>query len=61
VTAGQERFSRMIGWLRGERLNFPTREAICSVMSAEGLRLREVRPLWFNTPFNNHLLVFARE
>jgi SAM-dependent methyltransferase len=61
VTVGQERFSRAIGWLRGERLSFPTRESIVSAATAEGLTLREIRPLWFKTPFNNYLLVFARE
>lgn len=61
ATVVQERFSKTIGWLRGERLNFPPRERIVETATAAGLTLEEVRPLWFNTPFNNYLLVFRRQ
>lgn len=61
VTAAQERFSKIIGWLRGDRLRFPTRESIVEAATSAGLTLIEVRPLWFRTPFNNYLLVFERQ
>ena len=61
ATVVQERFSKTIGWLRGERLNFPPRDRIVATLNEAGLTLEEVRPLWFNTPFNNYLLVFRRE
>lgn len=60
VTALQERFSKMIGWLRGEVLNFPPRELIERELVAAGLVPIDVRPLWANTPFNNYLLRFRR-
>ncbi len=51
----EETFARSIGWLRGERLNFPTRDSILSTF--EGFRC-EVVPMWGRTPFNNYLFVF---
>jgi SAM-dependent methyltransferase len=60
VTQIQERFSRVIGWLRGDRLNYPTREFIVEILASAGLECTEVRPLWQGTPFNNYLLVFRR-
>lgn len=61
VTQVQESFSRVIGWLRGDRLNFPSREFITETLLLEGLREVEVTPLWKGTPFNNYLLVFGRQ
>ena len=57
ITAAQERFSRAIRWIRSERLNFPTREAI--VAPFEGFD-QEIAPMWGRTPFNNYLVVFKR-
>jgi 2-polyprenyl-3-methyl-5-hydroxy-6-metoxy-1,4-benzoquinol methylase len=51
----EERFARAIGWLRGERLNFPTRETI---MSAFDGFAPEVVPMWGRTPFNGYLFAF---
>ncbi len=53
----EETFARSIGWLRGERLNFPTRDVILD--SFDGFR-SEVTPMWGRTPFNNYLFVFER-
>ena len=53
----EETFARSIGWLRGERLNFPRRESI--VESFDGFRC-EVTPMWGRTPFNNYLFTFTR-
>lgn len=61
VTQLQEQFSRLIGWLRGDRLNFPSRELITQALTGEGLEAVEVTPLWKRTPFNNYLLVFRRQ
>jgi SAM-dependent methyltransferase len=57
ATYAQESFSRLIGWLRAERLHFPTRALI---ESAFGGFSAEVAPLWGKTPFNNYLFVFRR-
>ncbi|HEV7921222.1 MAG TPA: class I SAM-dependent methyltransferase [Thermoanaerobaculia bacterium] len=57
ATYAQESFSRLIGWLRAERLHFPTRALIESAFQGfDG----EVAPLWGRTPFNNYLFVFTR-
>ena len=50
-----ETFARSIGWLKGERLNFPTRESIGSAFDGFDA---EVVPLWGRSPFNNYLFVF---
>jgi SAM-dependent methyltransferase len=53
----QESFSRLIAWLRAERLHFPTRETIAGAFPGFDA---EVVPLWGRTPFNNYLFVFRR-
>jgi len=53
----QETFSRVVRWLRAERLHFPTRE---DVMRPFGSFDAEVVPLYGRTPFNNYLFVFRR-
>ena len=57
ATYAQESMSRMVRWLKAERLNFPTRERI--ERAFDGFDA-EVRPLWGRTPFNNYLFVFRR-
>jgi SAM-dependent methyltransferase len=53
----QEMFSRVIRWLRAERLHFPTRDDV--MRPFEGFDA-EVAPLYGRTPFNNYLFVFRR-
>ena len=60
LTYLEEFFATSIGWLRGERLNFPTLALIRSELSPERFE-ESVRPLWGATPFNNHLLVYSTE
>jgi trans-aconitate methyltransferase len=57
VTYAQEAFARAIRWLRAERLNFPTREAIVRAFAGFDA---EIVPMWGRTPFNNYLFVFRR-
>jgi SAM-dependent methyltransferase len=57
ATVAQERLSRAIGWIRAERVNFPTRETI--VEAFRGFD-QEIVPMWGRTPFNNYLFVFRR-
>ncbi len=57
LTYAQEVFARAVRWLKAERLNFPTREAITGAFA--GFEA-EVAPLWGRTPFNNYLFVFRR-
>jgi SAM-dependent methyltransferase len=57
LTAAQEAFSRIIRWLRAERLNFPTHDEITAPF--HGFE-QEVIPMWGRTPFNNYLFVFRR-
>lgn len=51
----EETFARAIGWLKGEGLNFPTRESI--IAAFDGFAC-EVVPMWGRSPFNNYLFVF---
>lgn len=60
VTLLQERFSRAIGWLRGDRLQFPTKELLVDSAASQGLQLVNVVPMFSGNPFNNHLLVWER-
>src|SRR5687767_14147768 len=52
VTLLQETFSRLIGWLKAERLNFPTPQTVLE--SFDGFE-QSSRPMWGATPFNNYL------
>lgn len=53
----QEMFSRVVRWLRAERLHFPTRD---DLIRPFGRFDAEVVPLYGRTPFNNYLFVFRR-
>ncbi len=53
----QETFSRIVRWLRAERLHFPTREDVMRPFAGFDA---EVVPLYGSTPFNNYLFVFRR-
>jgi SAM-dependent methyltransferase len=59
LTAAQETFSRLIRWLKAERLNFPTAEQIAAPFRRRGFA-EEIVPMWGKTPFNNYLFVFRR-
>lgn len=58
LTYIQETLSRMGGWLKAERLNFPTRESLASAFTGEFTV--EERPMFGRSPFNNYLFVFKR-
>lgn len=55
----EETFATSLGWLRGERLNFPTAASIFSAFRQRGFD-EEIVPMWGRTPFNNHLLTFRK-
>jgi SAM-dependent methyltransferase len=55
----EETFATSLGWLRGERLNFPTADSISGPFRDGGFD-EEIVPLWGRTPFNNHLLTFRK-
>lgn len=55
VTWFVDTFARWSRWMRAERIEFPTREAIAGAFPGFAC---EVRPLWGRTPFNNYLFVF---
>jgi SAM-dependent methyltransferase len=57
-TYAQETLARVGGWLKAERLNFPTRETI--ERSFDGAFREEVQPMSGRMPFNNYLFVFRR-
>lgn len=59
LTYAAEVFARLTGWLRADRLNFPTRAAIIEPFSRRDFTA-EVVPLRGRTPFNNYLFVFKR-
>ena len=58
LTYVQEMLSRMGGWLKAERLNFPTRETMTGAL--DGQFTVEERPMFGRSPFNNYLFVFRR-
>jgi len=58
LTYVQETLSRMGGWLKAERLNFPTRESLRKPFDGEFTV--EERPMFGRSPFNNYLFVFRR-
>lgn len=55
----EETLATSLGWLRGERLNFPTAASIAAPFRGRGFD-EEIVPLWGRTPFNNHLLTFRK-
>lgn len=57
VTYAQEVFSRVVRWLRAERLYFPARDDVIRPFAGFDV---EVVPLYGRTPFNNYLFVFRR-
>jgi SAM-dependent methyltransferase len=59
LTRAQETLTGKAGWMRRERVNFPTRERLVSFFEERGFSA-EVRPLWGKTPFNSYLFVFRR-
>jgi SAM-dependent methyltransferase len=56
-TYAQEMFSRVVRWLRAERLHFPARDDVTAPFGNFGV---EVVPSYGRTPFNNYLFVFKR-
>jgi len=58
ATYAQETLARIGGWLKAERLNFPTRQSI--EQSFNGAFSTEVVPMFGRSPFNNYLFVFRR-
>lgn len=60
TTMLQERFSRGIGWLRGERLEFPRLESLDEWAIGAGMTRTHLEPMTRGNPFNNHLLVWER-
>ena len=58
VTRGVDALGRASRWMRAEKLQYPTRDALAAPF-ANGFET-EVTPLWGRTPFNNYLFVFTR-
>ncbi|HUJ12775.1 MAG TPA: class I SAM-dependent methyltransferase [Thermoanaerobaculia bacterium] len=58
ATYVQETLARAGGWLKAERLNFPTRPFL--EQSFDGAYSTEVVPMYGKSPFNNYLFVFRR-
>jgi hypothetical protein len=55
ATLIEEWWTRATGWIRGGRINFPTREEILGVFEGRGLHA-EISPLWGKTPFASCLV-----
>jgi SAM-dependent methyltransferase len=58
ITYAQETLARAVGWLKAERLNFPTQTSID--LSFDGQFHRDMLPMSGRMPFNNYLFVFRR-
>jgi hypothetical protein len=55
ATMLEELWTRATGWIRGGKINFPTRGELLRVFEERGLQA-EISPLWGRTPFASHLL-----
>ncbi|HYM60880.1 MAG TPA: class I SAM-dependent methyltransferase [Thermoanaerobaculia bacterium] len=60
VAVIQETLSRLVRWLKAERLHFASRDEIVAPFRDAGFSA-DVVPMWGGTPFNNYLFVFRRE
>jgi len=58
LTYAQEALARVGGWLKAERLNFPTAERITGAFDGEFTHERQ--PMFCHSPFNNYLFAFKR-
>jgi len=57
ATVVQEMFSRAIGWMKSDGLEFPSAATIEEHFSGYE---SEMLPMWGRTPFNNYLFCFRR-
>lgn len=55
ATLVEEWWTRATGWIRGGKINFPSREDILGVFQEHGLQT-EIFPLWGQTPFASYLV-----
>ena len=55
VTLIEEWWTRATGWIRGGKINFPTRDDLLAIFEERGLQT-EISPLWGRTPFASYLL-----
>jgi len=53
-----EKFAQAITWNIDTALHFPSRASIDDAFGDEFVR--ETRPLWSGSPFNNHIFIFRR-
>jgi 2-polyprenyl-3-methyl-5-hydroxy-6-metoxy-1,4-benzoquinol methylase len=58
MTLLEEKWTRLSGWIRGGKINFPSREEITASFSRHGLN-PQIIPLWGKTPFASHLIVIS--
>jgi 2-polyprenyl-3-methyl-5-hydroxy-6-metoxy-1,4-benzoquinol methylase len=58
VTRGMDALGRASRWMRAEKLQYPTRDALVAPFATEFEV--EVTPLWGRTPFNTYLFVFRK-
>jgi len=59
LTVLEEVGTRVVGWIRGGAVNFPTIEQLETSFLEEGCSMQS-RPLWGRTPFSSHWLVIER-
>lgn len=61
ATTTEEWWTRLTGWIRGGRINFPQLDELVATFEREGCRV-DGQPLWGKTPFSSHWLrVCARD
>ena len=59
ATLIEEGVIRLIGWIRGGRCRFPTREEVVSPFEARGYNVK-VEAMWGRTPFNSYMVEVER-
>lgn len=57
VTAAVDRAASAVRWMKGDRIEFSTREEIVAPFGDFDV---EVTPMWGRTPFNNYLFAFTK-
>ncbi|CAN5719990.1 class I SAM-dependent methyltransferase [soil metagenome] len=60
VTEFSDRLMNLIRLMKSPPIFYPTQHALEQTLALHGMHLRDCRPLYGRTPFNNYLLVFQR-
>jgi cyclopropane fatty-acyl-phospholipid synthase-like methyltransferase len=60
VTEFSDQLMNLIRLMKSPPIAYPTQGSLEQALANQGMRLRDCRPLFGKTPFNNYLLVFEK-